>query len=597
MKQIYSYISFLMIGLLSCNDSFLERFPETSISPNLFFTNVQDMELYTNTYYDEYINGNYSDGVSDNCALYADAAETLNLLRGNITPATVGGWSNWGDLRRFNFLLENVHSVTGDTNVINHYIGISRLMRARWYYDMIKRYNDVPWYSTSLKDTDEELLYKPRDPRTLVVDSIMADLDFAVKHISDDMQNKTLISKWYAYAIMARICLHEGTFRKYHTELNFQSTANVYLEKAIDAASVIMDSQLFMIDKTGGADFAYENLFINYDLSKSPEIILYKDYDLEANLKHAASASVFDFVSSLSRSLMESYQAVTEDGKAIPFAAVAEYDKKSMVDVFKGRDPRMKQTFMYPGYNKPNQSSPYVPNLNFGGYPQIKFVPRTADQVIWGSCYTDLPVCRYAEILLIYAEAKAELGTITQMDLDKSINLIRDRVNMPPTVLANIELSPDLELDYPDVSGATKSILLEIRRERRIELACEGFRFDDLMRWKAGKLLGKAQQGVYISELGLHDFTGDGIPDVGIFEDENSNPVPEAEKGKYAFYYLKNSTGASNSIFLSEGNSGFIMSTGDRDGVREFKEPQYYFFPIPQTQRILNSNLEETIFW
>src|SRR5699024_8353835 len=155
---------------------------------------------------------------------------------------------------------------------------------------------------------------------------------------------------------------------------------------------------------------------------------------------------------------------------------------------------------MYPGYIKPNESSPYVPNLNLGGYPQLKFVPRTADQVSWNSNYTDLPVSRLAEIYLIYAEAKAEMGILTQDDLDKTINNISDRVGMPPTILGEITIDHKLQDEYPNVSGDNEDVILEIRRERRIELACEGFRKDDLFRWKAGHLLGKSQQGVYIDQ-------------------------------------------------------------------------------------------------
>lgn len=580
----------------SCNDSYLEKFPETSISKDVFFKNTKDLELYTNTYY-EYINAEYSDGVSDNVSIFSDASETLNLLRGNISPATVGGWDDWGTLRRFNFFLENVNAATGDPSDINHYKGLTRLMRAIWYYDKVKRYNEVPWYSTALKDTDEELLYKGRDPRNTVVDSIMADLEFAVVHMKEDMGNKTEMSKWFALASMARICLHEGTFRKYHDELNLQSSANDYLEKAIEASMTIMESGLFSIDKTGDVNHAYENLFINYDLSTSSEIILFKDYDKAENIKHSASAAVFDFVFSLSKSLMESYQSVTKDNGVVPFSSTEGYDKKSMVEVFENRDPRLRQTFMYPGYTKPNESEPYVPNLNLGGYPQIKFVARTADQVSWNSNYTDLPVSRLAEIYLIYAEAKAELGILTQVDLDKTINIIRDRVGMPPTVLGEFKIDQNLLEEYPNVTESNRDIILEIRRERRIELACEGFRKDDLFRWKAGHLLEKAQHGVYISQFGLHDFTGDGVPDIGFFKSKNENTVPQDEHANYAFYYLENSAGGSESIYLSENDHGYIMSTGDRDGVREFKEPKYYYFPLPQEQRVLNPNLEETIFW
>lgn len=604
MKKTGLYI-LVIIGFISCNDSFMERYPETSIVPEAFFKTITDLELYTNTYY-EFIHPaayRHSSGasahsldVSDDYAIFSEKSSVMNLLRGNVTPATVDGWDNWGELRRFNFFLKHAQSVSGETEVINHHVGITRLMRATWYYNMIKRYNDVPWYSAPLSDKDEEMLYKGKDSRTVVVDSIMADLEYAVNHILPDMGNKTRINKWYAYACMARICLHEGTFRKYHDELNLQSTANDFLLKAKDAALEIMNSGLFQIDMAGGPDKAYQNLFVNENLSASPEIILMTDFDLDANITHGASFSFFDYVFGLSRSLMESYQVLTPQGDAVPFSSITGYETKNVVEVFENRDPRFKQTFMYPGYNKPGQSNQHRPNLNFGGYPQIKFCSQKAEMGV-ESNYTDLPVCRLAEIYLIFAEVQAELGELSQDDLDKSVNVVRSRVNMPPTILGNIVADESLVNEFPNVKGSNRNVILEIRRERRVELACEGFRTDDLYRWKAGYLLQRSQQGVYINGFGLHDFTGDGVPDIGIFEDLSSNTVPDEDRDKYTFYYLKNSSGAPSSIYLSDVNSGYIMATGDRDGTREFKEPQYYYFPIPQTQRILNPNLEETIFW
>ncbi|MCD7852348.1 MAG: RagB/SusD family nutrient uptake outer membrane protein [Parabacteroides sp.] len=342
---------------------------------------------------------------------------------------------------------------------------------------------------------------------------------------------------------------------------------------------------------------AYSNLFLNYNLSASPEIILFKDYDKEAFIMHAAGRECFSFVTNLSQSLMDSYLLI-KDNRAIPFTSLPDYNKTEFVDIFKDRDPRLSQTFMIPGYIRPGESAAFRPNLNLGGYPQIKFVPDDIDQTaVWGTSYNDLPLARYGEILLIYAEAKAELGTITQNDIDKTVNMIRDRVSVPGLLIGEVAVDPVLAGQYPNVSGKNKALILEIRRERRVELACEGFRSDDLCRWKAGHLLEQSQQGMYIPRLGLFDCTGDGIPDIGVYENEASNDIPLEERGKYTFYYLNSEGGTLGSIYLSEGNSGHVMSTSDVTGVREFIEPKYYYYPLPQTQRALNPNLEETIFW
>lgn len=593
MKALFKNIILLSLALLiGCNDDFMDRFPETSISPEAYFKTVKDLELYTNTYYD-LVSPQYCDWVSDNCASYAEVHSCNDLIRGSITPATVGGWNDWGTLRRFNFFLDNVHKVNGEQGQVNHHIGLTRLHRAIWYYNMVKMYSDVPWYSKPLSDTDEELLYKVQDPRTMVVDSIVADLDFAANNISENMGNRTEFNRWYALAIKARICLHEGTFRKYHDELDLQNTANVYLEKAVDASQKIMESGLFEIDKDGGKNKAYWNLFAGYDLSGSPEIILYKDFDYEAEIKHGAGPTTFSWVTNLSRSLMESYEYLTEDGKAIPFSKVKDYDKKKFTEVFKNRDPRFSQTFMYPGYMIEGTRVPHRPNMNLGGYPQIKFMPGKADQTIIMTSYTDLPVSRYAEVLLVNAEAKAELGKLTQSDLDKTINEIRSRVEMPPVIIGQLEDDPQLQAQFPSISDR---VLLEIRRERRIELVSENFRWDDLMRWKAGHLIEEVQQGIYLDKLGVFDISGDGIPEVGIFKNEASNTIPENERGNFTFYYLEKADGSPNTFRLSNGTSGFIVINGEV-GARKFKQPQYYYWPIPKRQLVLNPNLKQTTFW
>ena len=218
MKKINIIVASLgALAMVGCNNDFMDRYPTTSIAPETFFKTESDLKLYTNTYYD-YVQTYYSDYVSDNYASYSEVHENNDLIRGSITPETVGGWNDWGTLRRFNFFLNNLNNVTGDPQAIAHYVGLTRLERAIWYYSQVKKYNSLPWYSTALSDTDEELLYKARDPRTLGVDSIMADLDYAVANMSENMGNRSVFSKWYALAMQARICLHEGTYRKYHDE-------------------------------------------------------------------------------------------------------------------------------------------------------------------------------------------------------------------------------------------------------------------------------------------------------------------------------------------------------------------------------------------
>jgi hypothetical protein len=303
---------------------------------------------------------------------------------------------------------------------------------------------------------------------------------------------------------------------------------------------------------------------------------------------------------SLSRSLMESF--LMTDGT--PFTQVSGYDKKAYSDIFKDRDPRLAETFVYPGYSQTNDTAAYIPKPNLGGYDQLKFYPRDPSlREGWEFNYTVLPIFRYAEVLLNYAEAKAELGEILQADLDLSINKIRTRAEMPSINLAfaNSTIDPALASYYPNVNGTNKGIILEIRRERRVELACEGRRFDDLNRWYAGKRFEDAQEGMYIPALGALDVTGDDIPDIAILANPNDeSPIaglPENIRKSLSKFYLKDSNGTENSFYLKNGNSGHILFTSDKNLGRQFIEPQYYYRPIPQTQTQLNPNLVQPFGW
>ena len=590
MKKKILYIALALISLSSCNDSFLDRLPETSLVTENFFRSPSDLALFVNKLYLSE-SPKYWDPGTDN-VVASEKDEILDLIRGNITPETVGGWY-WGQIRELNYFLDNADKAQGSQELINHYIGIVRMLRGLEYYErIVKRYSDGPWYEHVLKDTDTELLMKTQDPRTFIVDKIMEDLEFGVQNILPDIKDRTVYNKWYAYGLLARIALHEGTFRKYHDELELQSSADQFLEKAVNACEKIMANTTdFGIYTDGGID-AYGNMFISNNLSKCKEILLFKDFSYDLNIKHDVAMNVFSYNTDLSRSLMESY-LIKKDGKAVPFSSIDNYKTKTFMETFEDRDPRYRQTFMYPGYIRPGDAKPFIPNLNLGGYTQIKFVPQDPQQNQWGCSYNDLPLMRLGEILLIYAEAKAELGTLTQADLDKSINQLRDRVGMPHMVLSELTIDPTLEQQYPNVNGNLKNAILEIRRERRVELACEGFRKDDILRWKVGKLL-EMPQGVYIAELNtVFDVTGDGVTDVGVFLNKESvKPIYK----KKVLYYLEEQ-GEKTSISLSEGDHGYIILTNDITNPKKFIEPQYYYYPIPKTQFTYNTNLRQTIFW
>jgi hypothetical protein len=599
------YSQLIITGMLavfcgSCKKDFLQRDPKTEITQNDFFKTPEDLETYTNGFYAMMVPAfnnatapSFADIYSDNISVYTGGSETDVLIRGGITPSTVEGWNTWDKLRGINFMLDNVQQTAGDAERINHYIGIAKFFRAYFYYNMVKLYGDVPWYGHVL-NADDELLYKSKDPRTLIVDSVMNDLEFAAEHISADGDN-TGITKWSALTLLARTALHEGTYRKYHDELQLQSTANAFLEKAAEASQQIIDGGAFSIYKTTGGGQDFRTLFSSGDLSGNPEVIfLHKSSKTEgiSNVAHY----VFDWQWALSRSLADEF--LMTDGT--PFTSQPNYDKKTFVQIFQNRDPRMAETIMPPGFTiNPPDGLPYLIKPNFGGLLQVKFYP--GDPALRGGnddSYTDMAIFRYAEILLINAEAKAELGTVTQADIDNTINLLRDRVNMPPLDMAYANAHADAKLaaEYPLVNGADKGLLLEIRRERRVEMAAEGLRYDDLYRWKAGALLGMDSQGMYVPSLGALDVTGDGQYDIAILEAPGAeDPIaglPENVKNSLVKYYLSD-----HFFYLSNNNAGFVMFVKDKEQPRNFIEPKYYYRPIPLQQTLLNTHLTQPEGW
>ena len=588
--KVWLAVPALLLYLSGCNDSFLEKFPQTSITEDGFFNSVSDLEAYTNGLYGNIVSS-YTDAPSDNM-IYTEDHTIYSTMRGEVNPDNQGTWS-WEAIRSVNFMLARTGKVKGDVSDINHYVGLARLFRAKLYYDKVLSYSDVPWYSRDLQTTDTELLYKTQDPRSLVVDSIMADLDFAVNNMQEG-SSRTRWSKNGALAMQARIALSEGCWRKYHSELQLDDSER-FLRKTVEACQKVMASGLYELAtaKSGEID-AYEALFCSLDLSNNKEMIIYEDYDKALGRNHNAGGALFDFNSSMSRDLMEDY-LVIEGGKTKRFQDIPGYATKRFTEVFENRDPRMRQTFMVPGFIRADKVEAYRPKLTLGGYPQVKFSPRTADQLAWNTSYTDLPLIRYAEVLLMYAEAKAELGELTQEDVDRTINLLRDRVGMPRASLADwlSNVDPVQSERYSNVSSSQKGAVYEIRRERRIELACEGFRYGDLRRWGCGKLLEKVPEGIYV-EPGYMDVTGDGQPDYAIVRNqEEADAIPQEDKVKYN---LQIEVLDGNTYSLTEGDKGYIQMVS-QVGRWTFIDPKYYYTPISTQDLIYNPNLVQNRYW
>lgn len=571
-------ICLLVLGFSSCN-KFMDRDPLAKISPENFFKTEKDLKLYVNSMYTMVPNAEtiYNEDMDN--VVKSSVSEFLTGKRQ--VPVTDGGWT-WGELRKINYFLINCNKVLPYATT-RKYIGAAKFFRAWFYFEMIKKFGDVPWYNTPLDVSDQALLQKARDPRKMVMDSVMADIDSAIVSL-DAIKSNELVTKWTALALKARICLYEGTFRKYHKEANFNlPDENKFLQAAADAAAQLIAGGQYRIYTSTTAN-AYRDLFAT-KAANTDEIILSRKYSAGLQLYH--NANYYTITASygqpgLEKSFVNSY--LMKDGSR--FTDKPGFDKIQFYAECQDRDPRLTQTIRTPGYTRIGNTNKLVPDFGAAvtGYQLIKYVTdETQDSYVKND--NDMPVFRYAEVLLNYAEAKAELGSLTQADIDQSIKLLRDRVGMPNLNVAAANANPD---PYEAARYSNKTIngvLLEIRRERRIELVIENFRWSDICRWKEGSMITRPFKGMYFPGVGQFDLDNDGKVDVVIYE----GTKPSGPKGPA---YLK--LGAE--IDLENGTSGGAVMI-NRNISKSFNENRDYLYPVPIQERTLNKNLTQNPNW
>lgn len=478
----------------------LDKTPLDEITEVTYWTSSSDLQLYLNNFYPQLrgtVNYHNADNNSDNLQPISPNT-TLNGTRS--IPATGGGW-NWANIRKVNYFLENVDKVTeGNVSDLNQYKGEGYFFRAYFYFDKVKQFGDVPWYDRVL-NIDSEELYAAREPRNVIVGHILQDLDLAISLLNTKSQvSANRINKEAALLFKARVALYEGTWEKYHEGTVFGvegSNGQPYLQVAADAAETIIDESGLSLYSTGDPTQDYWNLFSQDDLSGVDEAIVIEAVDPEQGL----GTWTWTYLNGtrgngtgMTKSLVDSY--LSADGLPISVSGLYRGDS-TLSQVVENRDPRLRQSMWIPGLTQISSEPPVIfstPPLEKGGsdmsttgYMVRKGSTPDPEQNTGSSTdnygKVDGMLFRYAEALLIFAEAKAELGTLTQADLDKSVNLIRNRVGMPGLTMPVSFTDPDW--DFPEL----EAVINEIRRERRVELAMEGFRFDDLMRWAAADLI------------------------------------------------------------------------------------------------------------
>lgn len=592
MKRLIILALTLTVGLSACDVLDLE--PKDRVTQFDYFKTANDLELFTNPFYNNLLDKEPFDEQSD---LLVQNTLSDILFGGShrTVPESGGGWS-WTDLRRMNTLLEYA-DMCEDKEAVTKYTAVTRFFRAFFYFEKVKRFGDVPWYDIQLGSADEAL-YKPRDSRELILTKMLEDIDYAINSggLTESAADPYHVNKWAALALKAQFCLYEGTYRKYHN-LNLDGhDANYYLDLAAKAALEIIEKGPYKVYQTGHPEKDYLMLFAQKD-ANSDEYILAIKFDYAIGARHNASAYTLlptQGRPGLTRKFINTY--LMDNGTA--FIDKPGWQEMQFIEETDGRDPRLAQSIRTPGYTRIGQTEVEGPmfETTVTGYQPVKFVQdptsnsNNNDRVDSSDC--DMPVYRFGEVLLIYAEAKAELGTLTQDDLTISINKLRDRVGMPPLDMAKANAKPDWylsseEYGYPNVTGANAGVILEIRRERTIELLQEGHRFEDLVRWKAGTCIDQAITGMYFPGPGEYDLTGDGKADLILYA--KGSAKPSADEGVYVYEL-------GTDIFLSEDTKGYMAFHKDVERTK-FNEGRDYLYPIPSGERSLNKNLTQNPGW
>ena len=577
MKKLLYMLSSLSVLLISGCD-LLVREPQDRLSPESFFRTETECRLFSNEFYTLLPSTIYSETADVICV--STLSDEVTGMR--TVPATSSAW-NWDKLRDINFFLEHLHQCE-DADVRAEYEALAKFFRAFFYFEKVKRFGDVPWVDHTISaDSDE--LYMGRTPRKEVMSHVLDDINYAIQYLPSE-KSTYRINKWAALAIKSRIFLFEGTFRKYHGLGDWEDC----LAEAVSAADVFMKTSPYSLVTDG--DTPYLDLF-NQDIfpESHQEIVLGRAYTTNLKLNHNSN-NYFTATTMGRPGLMKDIvnQYLMTDGSR--FTSRSGYDRLEFSEEVKGRDSRLAQTIRTPGYYRKGDEfmTSVAPNMNAceTGYQIIKFVSESQYDD-YNAAESDIPLIRAAEVYLNYAEAKAELGPVAQSDLDVSVNLLRQRAGVSPLNLPAANNTPDQYLTSPktgyvNVSGSNAGVILEIRRERTIELICEGHRYWDIMRWKEGWRFTREFTGMYISGAQNYDFDGDGQDDFCVYE---GNVEPDSKIPAKA---------SISSLNLTDRSSGNIVRHTTYE--RVWREDRDYLYPIPTDDiELTNGAIKQNPNW
>ena len=462
-KYIFSIILFVLIS--SCD---LDRYPLTTLSPTSFWNTEQDLRMALNNIY-WYTN--------TGIGIHLDV-QTIDAYGSNPNTVSSGTYAPpngddvWNrcylEIRKANSFLENYQQAKVDDATKNRYAGEARFFRAYYYFRLVQRFGDVPYVDKTLDLASPEL-FAPRTPRTEVVVKMLEDIQFAVDNIPEKSGLPSFdvgrITKGAARTLQARVGLYFGTLYKFHGLGNYRDL----LTLSKNAAKAVIDSKQYTLFSD------YRTLFLQAGNDNSEGIMTLRHTTEAGPGSNRARSLVFDFNCTPTKYLADAF--LCSDGLPVDKSPLFE-GYLPLGAEFKNRDPRMAQTIWRPydpNYQTPPQ--PFIPSFQACTRTGYMFKKYAADVM---PCYTHDMMMRLGEVLVTYAEAAYELDeTISDADLDISINALRKRF------ASDSDCLPDLTNDFITSNGL--NMREEIRRERRVELAVESFRYDDLIRWKTAE--------------------------------------------------------------------------------------------------------------
>lgn len=564
MKRIYKYfaVALAVTTLASCDD-FIEdnRYPlDQQTNSPMYWNNAANVTNQCNTFYNNY----YGYGRGDSGGLFYYKTLSDDQAGRSFTNwtyvnamASMGDWSNpFVEIRRANYIINNVRTSSLSDVEKRNYEGIARLNRAWQYFDLVRKFGDVQWIGVVVDPADSEVVYAARDDRDVVMDSVLADLNYACANIKAQ-SGKTAWSKDMANAMKADITLWEGTFCKYRTQADNGKAADAaraekFLKECVTACEKVMASGYSIGDD-------YQATYNSTSLSGSNNIIFFKEY--QNNLMYHSLIAYTCSSTQINGMTKDAFDAyLFKDGKPLALTTenksdVGEVDADgnySIAKLLEVRDGRLAKTIdpivYYQGMSWARSGAMEMTSSTGYGvskYDNVDLPLDNRSQTVKN--YTCAPIYWLEVVYCNYAEAKAELGTITDADLDKTINKLYARAGLP-ALKANVGFSD------PANNWGVSDIIWEVRRCRRCELMFDNwFRYWDLVRWhKLDKL--DSQKN----------------PNILLGANMTAAPVDILNVGGYV--------------------------DGSHGGVRVYNS-KYYLYPIPTDQITLNDKLTQNPGW